>query len=123
MKTTTDTTTTHPPAVNFETRKMTVDSRGGQRPHAVDGGPPSPARRSRPVPVDDEPDLRQREAGEDADGEHGDQALRVAAHGHEEHGREHGQDHDAVAEVLAVAAHREDVGQVVVPGQEAGEHG
>ena len=74
-----------------------------------------------PPPVDDQSGLGEGEPGEDADGEQRDQLVGVAADGDEQGGRKAGEDPDAVGEDLPVAAEREEVGQVVVPGQQAGQ--
>ncbi len=67
--------------------------------------------------------LREGEAGEHADGEQGDQALGGPVHRHQEDAGEDRQHHDAGAVHLPVAAHREEVREVVVPGQQAGQDG
>ncbi len=96
---------------------------GDHRAEPVDHGAPAPAGRSLAAPVHDEAGLREREADEHPDGEERDERVGVAAHGdHEGRGHER-QDHDPVGEDLPVAAQREEVGQVVVPGQQAREDG
>ena len=123
MKLGTATTTTHAPPVNLVKRKITVAVPVTERAEPVDGGTQPPARRPQLAPMDDQTRLRQRESGEDADGEQRDEGVGVPAHGHQQRPGEDGQHEDPVGEHLAVAAQREEVREVAVPSQQAGQDG
>ncbi len=74
-------------------------------------------------PVADHADLADGEADEDADGEERYERVGVSAGEDQEGGGDRGQGQDSVAVHLAVGLEAEDVGEVVVAGEEAHEDG
>ena len=96
---------------------------GDHGSESVYGGPPGPAGFSGPAPMYDETGLGQREADEHADGEQWDERVRVTADGDEQQAREDGQHTDPVAEHEPAVPYAEQVGKVMVPCQQARQHG
>ena len=116
----TATTTTHAPSVNLEMRNTSVASAVTTAPMPLTARADVPPGRSGPPPVDDQSGLGQGESGEHADGEERDHLVGVPAHG-DQKSADKPPAPDAVGEDLPVSAQREEMGQVVVPGQQAGQ--
>ena len=122
MSSGTTTTTTQAPSVNLENRKTRVARAVTTAPIPLSAAFRRQRARAVRPPVHHHARLGQGEADEHADGEEGDQRVGVAPDHHQQHGGGDAEGPDALGEDQAVAPQGEGVGQVVVAGQQAGQH-
>ncbi len=116
-------TTTQAPSRNFVPRRIT--------PASVVSTAPVPLIRARcshragrwVVQCRTRPHLAEREADEDTDREERDQPVRVGVDGDEQHGGQQGQGQHAVAVDRPFGTEPEQMGQAVVAGEQAHQHG